>query len=69
MHTLEMGLVTSLADMVNSHLACTSLGVQSRFKPAAEHCAAGGCLVKGEHVRAIKQRNHPVCYQTRGKML
>lgn len=66
---MEMGLVTSLAGMVNCSLACTSLGVQSKFKLAAEHCAPGRCLVKGKQVHAIKQRNHPLCYQIRGKML
>lgn len=69
MHTMEMGLVKSLADLVNCHWACTSLGVQSKFKLAAEHCAAGRCLVKGKQVHAIKQKKHPVCYQMRGKML
>lgn len=48
MHTVEMGLVKSWADLINSHLACASLGVQSKFKLAAEHCAAGSYLVKGK---------------------
>lgn len=43
-----MVLVKSLSDLVNYHWTRTSLGAQSEFELAAEHDAAGRCLLTGK---------------------